>query len=246
MNRLREAGMNKTNWLIFGFFMILIVTGWYLYQKYTDDTYEGMSIIPEEHKDIPFFKGLEPTEVVYVIDGNQWGDIHDFYLEELPRHGWILEYNGSALHDKDPENDWGGFHTRWRKKGFEGELIISAHYNQFDERTEVIFDKTPIYNATIWIKNVPTRICIYQSVDDEKCSVVKDTDKIKKVVGYINKAMDWQGEVLPRDKPSLIEFEELSIEVHYENEKEIYFISEKGTKIMKPEPDFFTLTNLLR
>jgi hypothetical protein len=36
----------------------------------------------------------------------------------------------------------------------------------------------------------------------------------------------------------------MEIKVLYENEKEIYFQSEKGVKLMKPELDFFKITNL--
>ncbi|MBT2695855.1 hypothetical protein J7E79_00130 [Bacillus sp. ISL-40] len=108
----------------------------------------------------------------------------------------------------------------------------------------MIFDKTPIFNSTTWINNVPESICIYQSSTDEKCSEIKDEIKIEKIVGFINEAIDWNEEVSPREKTSVIDFGDMSIKVQYENEKEIYFQSEKGTKLMKPEPDFFELTNL--
>ena len=68
--------------------------------------------------------------------------------------------------------------------------------------------------------------------------------KIQQIVGFINKAMDWEEEVLQREKSSVIVFGDMDIKILYENEKEIYFQSEKGTKLMKPEPDFFKLTNL--
>lgn len=236
--------MNKKNGLIIGFILVLIVMGWLVFQKITDDTYEGMSIIPEKHKDIPLFEGLEPTDHEYVIDGNRWIDIYEFYKKELPKLGWNFEYENSALNDNDPENDWSGFNSGWRKEGFKGELSLSAHYNQFEEQTEVIFDKTPIYNSTTWINNVPESICIYQSSTDEKCSEIKDEIKIEKIVGFINDAIDWNEEVSSREKTSVIDFGDMSIKVQYENEKEIYFQSEKGTKLMKPEPDFFELTNL--
>lgn len=236
--------MKKINWLIFGFIVVLIAFGWFVYQKITDDTYEGMSIIPEQHEDIPLFQGLEPTDRRYVMDGNRWMDIYDFYLKELPKHGWNIEYEDSALNDNDPENDWGGFYSRWRKEGFDGELSVSAHYNQFEEQTEVTFDRNPIYKSTTWINNVPESICIYQSSTDEKCSEIKDKIKIEKIVGFINDAIDWNEEALPREKTSVIDFGDMKIKVHYEKEKEIYFQSEKGTKLMKPEPEFFKLTNL--
>jgi len=236
--------MKKINWLIFVVILVLITVGWFVYQKITDDTYQGMSIIPEKHEDIPLFEGLEPTEHEYVIEGNRWIDIYEFYLKELPKLGWNIEYEGSALNDNDPDNDWSGFHSGWRKEGFDGELGISAHYNQYEEQTEVSFDKTPIYNSTTWISNVPESICIYQSLNDEKCSEIKDKIKIQQIVSFINDAIDWKEEVSPREKSSVIDFGDMNIKVLYENEKEIYFQSEKGTKLMKPESDFFKLTNL--
>ncbi|WLD91725.1 hypothetical protein [Alkalihalobacillus sp. AL-G] len=236
--------MSKKSLLLYSCITLLVAMGWFAYQKATDNTYEGMSIIPEEHEDIPLFEGLEPTEHEYVIDGDYWLDIYDFYSKELPKLGWNVEYEGSALNDKDPENDWSGFYSRWRKEGFNGELTVSAHYNQFEEQTEVKFDKTPIHNTTIWINYTPESICIYESQMDEKCSKVTDQIKIEEIVNFINGAIDWNEEVLPREKTSMIDFGDIKIKVLYENEEEIYFQSKKGTKLMKPDPDFFKLTNL--
>ncbi|MDC3413246.1 hypothetical protein NC797_14425 [Aquibacillus sp. 3ASR75-11] len=64
--------MNKKSLLLYVCITILITMGWLSYQKATDDTYEGMSIIPEQHKDIPLYKGLKPTQNEYVIRGNHW------------------------------------------------------------------------------------------------------------------------------------------------------------------------------
>lgn len=239
-----EDEMKKINWLIFVVILVLIAVGCYVYQKITDDTYEGMSIIPENHEDIPIFEGLKPTESVYVIEGNHWIEIYEFYFKELPKLGWNVEYEGSALNDNDPDNDWGGFHSGWRKDGFDGELVISAHFNQDEEQTVVIFDKTPINNATTWISDIPESICIYQSINDEKCSEIQDKIKIRQIASFINDAIDWNEKILPRGKSSVIDFGDMNIKVLYENEKEIYFQSEKGTKIMKPEPDFFRITNI--
>ena len=237
--------MKKIKWLIFAGVLVLIVMGLFLYQKATDDTYKGMTIIPENQEDIPLFAGLEPREHDYVMDKNQWIDIYHFYLKELPKLGWNLEFEGSALNDGDPDNDWSGFHSGWRKNGFEGELYISAYYNQHEDQTEVMFDKTPIYNSTTWIHNIPESICIYQNLDDEECFEINDQTKIQQIAAFINDdAFDWEEEVLPRQNTGVIEFGDLKIKVLYDNEKEIYFQSEKGTKMMKPDPGFFELTNL--
>jgi hypothetical protein len=188
--------MKKINRLIFGFIAVLIAMGWFAYQKITDDTYDGMSIIPEQHEDIPLFDGLEPTDHEYVIEGDYWKDIYDFYVKELPKHGWKMEHMNTVLNDEDAENDWAGFDSRWRKEGFDGVLWISAGYNPLEDQTEVIFDKTPIYNSTTWIDHVPESICVYQSPTDEKCSEIKDKIKIEEIIGFINNAIDWNEEAL--------------------------------------------------
>lgn len=149
--------MNKKRLMLYGLIASLLISGGFVYHKISDDTYEGMSIIPEQHKDIPVFKGLKPTRNHYVSPGNQWKDIYNFYLKELPTLGWKMEHEDSALNDNDSKNDWSGFHSRWRKEGFDGELWISASYNQFEDNTEVIFDKTPIHGSTAWMEETNTR-----------------------------------------------------------------------------------------
>ena len=224
---------------------LLISMSWVAYHNITDDTYEGMSIIPEQHKDIPLFKGLKPTRSQYVIKGNHWEDIYDFYMSKLPSLGWKVEHVKSALDDTDIENDWSGFYSRWRKEGFDGELWISSNYNHFEEETEVIFDKTPIYESTSWIEELPSNICIYETLNQEDCVVIDDKTKIKGIKTLINKAINWDDEKLSnREKISVIDFGNIEIKVYYGNDKEIYFQSNKGTKIMKPDPEFFELTNL--
>jgi len=206
-----------------------------------------MSIIPEQHKDIPLYAGLKPSNHQYVIKGNHWKEIYDFYLKQLPIHNWNIVYRGTTLNDNDTQVDSvGGFNSRWRKEGFDGELWIWAGYNQLEDQTEVFFDKTPIYNSTTWIQTVPSSICIYQSADDGKCNEIYDKTKIEGIVSLINNAIDWTEERLPRDKTSVINFGSINIKVQYESDKEIYFLSEKGTKLMKPEPEFFELTSLTR
>lgn len=192
--------MNKRKFLIVGIVVVSILLGWFAYQKATDDTYEGMSIIPENHKDIPLFEGLEPTRSHYVIKGNRWEQIYNFYMNELPKLGWKVEYEQSALDDNNNENDWSGFYSRWRKERFDGELRISVSYNQYDEKTEVMFDKTPIYKSTTWIVDLPDSICIYESLNDKQCIEINDESKIKEIESLINKAIDWDKEEIPQRK----------------------------------------------
>ncbi|WP_088102870.1 hypothetical protein [Halalkalibacter urbisdiaboli] len=232
--------MKRRNWLIYGAITILVATGWFIYQRVTDDTYEAMSIIPEKQKDIPLFEGLRPTVHQYVMEGNHWNDIHGFYSNELPKYGWEVEYEQSS----SDENINAGFMSRWRKKGLEWELSIYGSYFEMNNQTKVIFDKIPIYHSTTWIDDIPTSICIHQSSSDGDCNEINDIDKIKGIVHFINDAIDWDEEVFPREKTSIIDMGDIEIKVLYESDKEIYFQSEKGIKLMKPEPDFFEITNL--
>lgn len=237
--------MHKKNFLLLGSLVAIIFICWFAYLKATDDTYEGMSIIPEDYKDIPLFEGLKPTRNNYVIKGNRWEDVYNYYMNQLPEHGWKVEYEQSALEDNEIENDWSGFHSRWRKEGFDGELWISASYNQYEEQTEILFDKTQIYTTTFWIDELPDNICIYETLQAENCFEIKDKTKINELTSLINSAFDFNEEKLPqREKISIIEFGNLEIKVHYGSDQEIYFQSAKGMKRMKPEPEFFELTNL--
>ncbi|BCB03834.1 hypothetical protein [Bacillus sp. KH172YL63] len=224
---------------------LLIAISWFALHKLTDDTHENMSIIPEQHKDIPLFENLKPAGHYYVIKGNHWEDIYDFYMSKLPSLGWKMERAKSALDDIDAENDASGFDSHWSKEGFDGELWISATYNQLDDKTEVIFDRTPINQSTSWIEEVPNNICIHESLNQEDCFVIDDRTKVEGIKQLINKAIDRDYEMVPtREKTSVIDFGNIEINVYYGNDKEIYFQSKKGTKIMKPEPEFFELTNL--
>ncbi|WP_227396016.1 hypothetical protein [Jeotgalibacillus aurantiacus] len=237
--------MNKTKWLASGALLMLIAVGWFVYQQLKEDPYQGMSIIPEEHDDIPLFNGLELDDHQYVLEGDRWIDIHQFYLNKLPELGWDIQYQESALDDHEAENDWGGFYSRWRKEGFDGELTISANFNSFEEQTEVIYDKNPIHYSTTWVSKMPENICIYKRLHDNYCSEIKDKATIRHIIGFVNEAIDWEEEeMLQRKKTSRLSFGDTNITVLYGDEEEIYFQSDKGTKVMKPEPDFFEYTDL--
>lgn len=228
--------------IIFGVIVLLLfMISWFSYQKITDDTYKGMSIIPEEHKDIPLFQGLEPTEHQYIMKGNHWEDIYRFYMKELPGLGWQKEYTESALDDNDAENNWSGFMSRWRKENFDGELWISAHYNQNEDLTEVMFDETKILQSTTWFEDVPDRICIYQNPTAQNCTVIKDKSKIDQIIRFINEATDTNEEVASRTETLLIDLNDSKVNVFYEDDKDIFLQSDKGTKLMKPEQEFLEL-----
>jgi hypothetical protein len=209
-----------------------------MYQDGSDDTYAGMSIIPEQHEDIPLFAGLKPREHEYVIEGNRWEEVYRFYLSELPRHGWRAEYEQSS-------DDAKGFRFRWRKPGFDGELWIHGHYNQAEDQTEVIFDNIPIHVSTNWMETVPEKICVYANPNNNKCFAITDKRKITELVRMINEAIDTET-LEPRKTSRIIDFGGMRVQVHYEADQSVYLESEKGRKRMKPEAEFFQMTNLPR
>lgn len=238
--------MKRISLVVMGFAVLLLaVIGWNAYQKATDDTYQGMSMIPEQHKDIPLYVGLKPTENRYVTKGNLWAEVYEFYLQKLPDLGWTVAYEHSVLQDDDMHNDEaGGFHSRWTKEGFDGELWIGAYYDQSANQTKVIFDKVPVRHATTWIYPVPSSVCIYPSEEAESCDEMKDTTKIEELAAHINQAMDSEVEPMPQSHARIIDFGTIQVKVLYEPDQELYLISDKGIKLMKPEIEFLELANL--
>jgi hypothetical protein len=236
--------MKKRNWLYLCFIVLLCTAGWYGYQKMTDDTYEGMSIIPEEHKDIPLYPGLEPQRNDYVMKGDSWREVAAFYEKQMPKHGWTLKMKHSSLDDKDPTNDWSGAFYDWTKKGFNGVLSISTGYNQMENVTDVMFDQTPILVSTTWIEDIPESICIHKDSLRSECEKVTDPDQIKAIVHFINDAFDSKEKAPDDYKESRIDFGGLNVYIGYKEDELIYLWSEKGTKTMKPEPEFLSLTKI--
>ncbi|MCP8615956.1 hypothetical protein [Salirhabdus salicampi] len=236
--------MPNKQFLAFGIVIILIVAGWMTYDKATDDTYEGMSIIPEEHEDIPLYDGLKPTQSDYVIKGNQWRDIYHFYTSELPSLGWKATYHQTALDDDDASNDWAGFYTRWEKEGFDGEISVSASYIESTEETEVRFNHMTAVQYTTWFEKVPDDICVGK--DRNHCVEVTDEEIIEFLVSYINHASDSSKVPKKRENAVSIDIDNTFVTIHYEEDEIIYIESSKGIKTMKPETEFIEgLNNII-
>ncbi|WP_199621979.1 hypothetical protein [Paenibacillus alkalitolerans] len=125
-------------------------------------------------------------------------------------------------------------------------MWIWAHYDELDDQTVVVFDKQRVFTSTTWIRNVPSTICIYLREGDGNCDEINDKAKITAIADLINNAIDWEEGTSPRERTSIVDFGTISVRVLYESDKEIYFVSEQGTKLMKPEREFFELTNLPR
>ncbi|ALC83750.1 MULTISPECIES: hypothetical protein [Bacillus] len=64
---------------------------------------------------------------------------------------------------------------------------------------------------------------------------------MEEITRFINEATDWNKDIEPRNESKVIELGNLEIKVLFESDKEIYLQSEKGTKMMKPEHEFFEL-----
>jgi len=114
--------------------IILVIIVGICYQKVTDETYKGMSVIPEERKDIGLYKGLEPRRTDYVIEGDHWKEIYEYYINNLPKRGWTLTFKDS----KERKNISNGYAT-WEKEG-QGELNISTIFTPEENQTQVMFD----------------------------------------------------------------------------------------------------------
>ncbi|PWW28295.1 hypothetical protein DFO73_106111 [Cytobacillus oceanisediminis] len=242
--------MKHTKLLLLIALAVLLAAGGWVYKYVTNETYEGMSIIPEDHEDIPLFNGLEPRRNEYVIEGNQWEDIYTFYMKELPGKGWKLRHKGSAMDDNDPANDWGGFMSTWTKDGFEGELSLSAGYFQAENVTEVKFDQHIPPKITSWIDKPPARVCVYAKPSEENCTTIEDKN-IDNIVHFIDEIAYDTSQFEQQKQYGIIEFLNdsgetyFSVKVHYSKEGQILFLeSEKGEKEMKPEGEFFEWTKL--
>lgn len=128
---------------------VCIVAAWLVFRQDPENPYEGMSIIPEQHHDIPLFEGLKLDNPRYVMKGNHWVDVYDFYHHQLPENGWKMVYQHSALLDDDAQNDeTGGFQSRWRKEGFEDELWIWGHYDPAEDSRKSL--KSCVSLTALW------------------------------------------------------------------------------------------------
>ncbi|PLR87916.1 hypothetical protein [Bacillus sp. V33-4] len=234
--------MKRNSWFIILFIATIALTSWFFYLKVIDNNHSGTSIIPEQEDDIPLFEGLEPDEHEYVLVGNHVNDIYDFYEKELPNNGWKVSQR--PIFEINKEKHESSFHSQWQKSGFEGELSVSAYYNEQEGRTEVVFDKTPIHTFTTWIVQIPDSICIYASSHNEACIEINDKDTINQIAYFINHAIDWDKEASTREKISEIDFGSLKVNVSFGDDQAIYFQSDKGTKYMKPEQEFLDLLHI--
>lgn len=225
------------------FSLLLVAGGLYIFQKEREERYEGQSFIPERSKDVPLYKGLRPDgSPEYVIEGDHWEEILAYYKKVLPENGWEEDFIQSSKYHNE---DGAGFMSSWHKKDQQWELYIGAGYFKNQNQTEVIFDKRERMISTVWIEEQPESICINEQPERSKdCFEITDKKTISEITSMVNGAFDWDKEWTAYDGKSTIEFGAFHVEVYYDLNKGIYLVSNKGTKWMKPETEFFETTRI--
>ncbi|WP_345240571.1 hypothetical protein [Pontibacillus salipaludis] len=205
-----------------------LITGYFTYQKATADTYEGMSVIVEQEKDIPLYDGLKPKRSNYVLNGNKVEGVFQYYKKELRAIGWESQYIQSR------EN---GFDTSWEKEGFRGELSVHGHYEEERDQTVVYFDKRPILTASTWINQEPSTLCVKENGSGQPCVTISDKRKVQHIVSFINEAHDTE-KLEKHNQTYTITLGDQKVTVYYEEEAIIYLESAQGMKSLKPDPTF--------
>lgn len=118
-------------------FVLLVFLSVTIYQYVVKkDRYSSVSIVPEQRNDLPLYEGLEFQEHHYLMKGNHWYDIYEFYRDSLPSHGWKLVFKQASI------EGWGGFMLRFEKNN--KELHIDGGWNPYANETETIFDLNPV------------------------------------------------------------------------------------------------------
>ena len=220
---------------------MLIVGGVFYFQKKQEEKYHGLPIIPERTTDIPLYTGLKPASPVYTTEGDHWEEVKSFYERELPENGWSLTMSQAS---SDNTEDGAGFTSYWKKENTSWVLSVSAAYFKNLNQTEVVFDKREEQKAVSWIDGEVSEICINEQPDrSDECYKMNDKQTIERILSFVNGALETDAQIYYNGK-SVIDFGSMKIDVYYDLEKGIYFVSEKGTKWMKPEKEFFELTRI--
>ena len=97
--------------------------------------YTGQTVVPEKRDDLPLYEGLEFQEHEYMLKGNHWYAVYEFYKEKLPENGWKLIHKHASLEAS------GGFIMSWEKD--DKELWINGGCNTNEKETEIIFYINP-------------------------------------------------------------------------------------------------------
>ncbi|WLR56981.1 hypothetical protein LC048_08985 [Mesobacillus subterraneus] len=227
---------------VFIIFILILAGGFFYVQKKQEKKYHGLTIIPERTTDIPLYSGLKPASPVYVTDGDHWEEIYHFYEKELPKNGWSMRMSQASSNSKE---DGAGFISYWEKENKSWLLSISGGYFKSSNQTEVIFDKRKKLKADSWLDKEVSEICINEQPDrSAECFRMTDRQSIEEIVNLINGALETESKQVYYNGKSVIDFGTITIDVYYDFEQGIYFVSDKGIKWMKPEREFFELTKI--
>jgi hypothetical protein len=234
----------KKNYVFFIFISFLLIAGGlFFYLKERQERYDGLTFIPERSDDVPLYEGLQPNGAPgYIMSGDHWQDIMAFYQKVLPKNGWTEVFVQSS---GNSTKDGAGFISAWQKEGQDWELTIDAGYFENTNQTEVSFDKRDRIITTKWIENQPDTICINEQPDrGDDCFPISDQHTISQIIELINGAMDWDKDPILYEGKSVLTAGSFNVQVYYDLEKGILLVSDKGTKWMKPEKEFFELTRI--
>lgn len=109
----------------------------------------------------------------------------------------------------------------------------------------MVFEKREALKAMKWIEKDGSEICINEQPDkSDDCFALTDMKAIERISEFINSAPAAEKQQIYYVDKSVIEFQALKITVYYDLEMGIYFVSDRGTKWMKPEREFFELTRI--
>jgi hypothetical protein len=240
--RMGEKNMKKEKILIIFTVLLLSVISVFIYflKFHTpSDAYEGMSVIVEKTKDIPFYEGLRPKDAEYYIKGDKTKELFDYYSKNLPKNGWN-EIN-STFNSK-----YLGFTQDWEK---EGQILhLVSQFNKDNNRTYILFDKREAPKSIVFDFE---ELCLLNNDNTNKTCLNKKSSQL--VESFIEQLNNSTSTELPKDltkKASFrIEPQNVIIDIFKDNttgqNNEIYYAEVNGeVRELKPESELIELINL--
>lgn len=219
--------------------VIILLISIFAYRNYFQAVEIPKSFIDS---DIPIFKGLKYNEDIqsFQISGNKMENIYDFYMKEMQKNGWELQYEQLRA----AEN---GFETRWNKRSKQ-ELSILGYYDDNMEETNVILDLNNIENTDPWLIGYDS-VCVKKD-NKEKCFVLNETEEAMQFTELVNNSIgitedNVVGEFIADIKYSN-NVEELNTELLYNETKDVYYLqSLKGIQEIKPEKSLYDFLEMI-